>query len=295
MEYRLPEEQKPDIGALADLIAGYTTGDATSGGGLGSLFGGSGGGLSSLFGGGSGTGGLAAGTPIGSSIGGGTMAAGGGTLPYTSGFAEAGGAPSMLGQYAGPAAFLATAPIWAPLLSKVGNKVGKKAFGRDDLKRPFNAEEIASARPTLASGKSDDLLGGQIKGFRDKSDQERVDLVNQLNKAGALSIAGGGKKDAEGNVMTKDRGLEFINYNKLMNRNQWGQKRRAGAKRDTSNPWDTPSANDVRSNYKIPSAQRQKVLDVLRLAEGEQPASKPAPRPIFDPSKIDPLFNQQRK
>lgn len=276
-----PQEQRPDVSSLADLIAGYTSGDAF-------------GGLSGLFGGGGGSG-LAASTPVGSALGGGTLTAGGEVLPFTSGFAEAGGAPSMLGQYAGPAAFLATAPIWAPILSQVGNKVGKKAFGRDDLKRPFNAEEIASARKLSSKGKSTDILGGQISGFRDKPDQERVDLVNKLNDLGALSIAGGGKKDEAGNVVTKDRGLEFINYQKLQNPSQFSYRKRAGEKRDTSNPWDVPTEDQIRKNYKIPAAQRQKVLDVLKLAQGAATNSTPTPRQIFDPSKIDPLFNQQRK
>lgn len=124
----------------------------------------------------SGAGGLGS---AGSVAGSGAGASGAGSA---SGYAAMTGGPGSLAYWAGPAAFLATAPVWAPALSKVGRKAGKKVgealglAGKHNIRIPYNPANAAKSI----------VINNQLSGLGSLNDKTKADVLNKFRVAGML-------------------------------------------------------------------------------------------------------------
>lgn len=113
------------------------------------------------------------------------------------------GGPGSLAYWAGPAAFMATAPIWAPKLAQVGEKAGTgfmKATGlkKKRFERPYSAEAAATSM----------LINKQLPGLSAMKGGEKSKILDALQGAKALIVPAASSPDfskAESNTRDASR------------------------------------------------------------------------------------------
>lgn len=136
------------------------------------------------------------------SSGGGAAGAGAGASGASSsgGYAAMTGGPGSFGYWAGPAAFMATAPIWAPQVSKYGEKAGEGFMKATGLKkkrydRPYSAESAATST----------VINRQLPGLNKADKGKQAQILDKFKEAKAMIVPGATTPDFSKAESTPDR------------------------------------------------------------------------------------------
>lgn len=136
-------------------------------------------------------------------------------------------------------------------------------FGRDQTRRPYNPDEIAVDMPDKLS-----LLGRQLEGWANLDLEGRKQLLDVAHDARLLAIPGRGKHDEEGNIVTKTRSPEYLNWSRYM--------RNPATRLDHNSKWyrgnaaDVPTEQEIQGAYWLTNDKREELLRALRAMNAIQ-------------------------
>lgn len=115
---------------------------------------------------------------------------------------------ASFGSVAGPLAFVATAPIWAPKVAKIGGKFFEGVFG-GDANRKYDSKQILDLQKN--DPRRQKVWEGQVPGWSGMDDKTKTALLDKTHDLGILNLAGKENKPATEsislNLLAKRMGL----------------------------------------------------------------------------------------
>lgn len=189
-------------------------------------------------------------------------------LPALS-YAAPGGASAIAsgaattGATAAPAGLSGLASVAAPAAIIAAPFLAKKLFGGATTQRPFNVDEVAQDMPGKRS-----YLNEQIPGYETMTPEAKKKFLTVAHDAGVLALAGTGKHDEAGNIVTKERKPEYINWSGFLG-GPAGETDR-NSKWYNGNTAPVPTADEINNAYWLKDSKKKELLGVLSaIAPGE--------------------------